>query len=168
MKYLIKMLPVLAVATMLLSSAHSADKEHYQPLPKDLQKEAYSIPASVEVAGSWDFFLKADFIYWVAKRDGTEYAVSTKKSYIYPPYEGTTLRPKAKWRPGVKVALGSTFDYDDWSLEAQWTYLLGKARGSATAPTSGYLKLVNSAFMKQFYANGAASASENQKTHREM
>jgi hypothetical protein len=181
MKYFSKLPAFLMVMTIMVSAAYSDyyDQPDQQCQPKPEQcppvrccdpvkkptQDGYNTPGRINVCGAWDFFLKADFIYWEVKRDLTEYAVSTTNSYTNPALSGKVIRPSAKWRPGVKVALGGNSDHDDWTFLAEWTYILGKADGSATAPANGALLPVNQTTLEVFDRVSANNQNSRIKIH---
>ncbi len=101
------------------------------------------------VACGLDFYITADFIYWMAREDnlaisvvtsGSRNAIVTGAGGLAPfppkPPIGEVEIPDFKWRPGFKVGLGWNFGDDGWDLFAQYTWLRSNDnKGSQHQPT---------------------------------
>ena len=87
-------------------------------------------------------YIEADFIYWVAKQEGNNYAV-TGAAITVPgtvdPNTGLTpasvtgghsYSPDPKIKPGFKVALGMNLEHGHWDLFSEYTWLYSKAKSS--------------------------------------
>ena len=93
-----------------------------------------------------DVFFEADFIYWVAKQEGNDYA-ATGTAITVPGTEdpnthltpgaltatGSVYSPNTRVNPGFKAGLGVNLAYDKWDLFLEYTFLHGKASGSVAS-----------------------------------
>jgi len=159
---------VLIIGIFCLTIAFAAetnDIQPYYPLEESSSLQGVCIPSRINIASSWDFFIKGGFLYWNAKKDANEYALSTTQPLNNPPVGSRALRPKALWKPGLKIALGGTINRDAWTVEAQWTYLLGKAHGASNAPRQGYLMPLHISALSRLAHPGAQNISTHWKVY---
>lgn len=90
-----------------------------------------------------NIFLTADFIYWLAKQEGNDYAytgtaitvpgTTDPNTGLVPPWIdniGSVYAPNPQAKPGFKVGLGVDLSYDEWDFYAEYTYLSNKAHSS--------------------------------------
>ncbi|WP_194848181.1 Lpg1974 family pore-forming outer membrane protein [Candidatus Neptunochlamydia vexilliferae] len=82
---------------------------------------------------SWNVFLTADFIYWTARTEGLDYAVSGVGSNNA---SGRVHDLDWSWDPGFKVGLGVNLTHDGWDLFAQYTWLHSDAADSTSQDTA--------------------------------
>ena len=81
----------------------------------------YNAPARIDVKNDFDMNINASFIFWQAKEKGLDFL------YAHPT---SAAENKNKWisndfdfKPGFKVGLGVNFDYDNWDLNTEYTWL---------------------------------------------
>ena len=84
--------------------------------------------AGPRVAHGADVFITADFIWWKAVQEGTQYAASGGAVLdTSPPFtaaaSGHLKDVGNAWAPGFKVGLGLNLGHDGWDLYAQYTWL---------------------------------------------
>jgi len=84
--------------------------------------------AGPRVANGADVFITADFIWWKAVQEGTDYATTGAEAFIptNPPANqsrGTERSVGRDWAPGFKVGLGLNMSHDGWDIYAQYTWL---------------------------------------------
>lgn len=112
------------------------------PQPKKcIDCECYN-PQYYDLQCDWGLFASVDFLYWYASESNLEYANLIE-------YTPQPLRPdgflnnslgyitqhkyvKAKWAPGVRLAIGLNMDCDGWDLLLNWTSLDNKSHASAS------------------------------------
>jgi hypothetical protein len=140
MKYLAKMLSVLTVATIVLSSAYAEIKEHQTKnynqghVAQDHQMaNGYNSSARIDVEGAWDFYASADFIYWQPMQENLDLGITLPTDPTTT--KGNVLHMDFEFKPGFKVGLGMHFDHDDWGLFAEYTWLHMSETKSHTPPT---------------------------------
>ncbi len=67
-----------------------------------------------------DFFITADFIYWKAREDGLEFAMTNTAAPAAAPAQGRVNREHTKYKPGFKVGIG--LDFCDWGWDTYLNY----------------------------------------------
>lgn len=99
-------------------------------------KAAYPASASVEVDSSWDVQVNAAFTYWYAGQDAMDVA-------YYPSVESTTggvsgavVYQQFGYAPGFQVGVGIDTHFDDWTLDAEYTWY-NKTQSKTVAPPIG-------------------------------
>lgn len=150
-------------------SANAADNsaksyEQGMPIEESQMSSGYNAPARIDVQGSWDLFIDGEFLFWQACADNLAYATySADPVYYQPPYNGKLFLEKNKWKPGVRVKAGLGLNNDDWILDASWTHLIGRSKGSSTraAGTSLIPLIYSSAFTNADYVSGHAKNNFN-------
>lgn len=103
-------------------------------------------------------FITADFIYWVPKQGGNQYAATgttltvpnttdpnTSLTASAIPQRGRVYEPCPAGKPGFKVGVGMNLTYDSWDLFTEYTYLSGSETSSvySSNTNSGVLPLVS-------------------------
>ncbi len=126
-------------ATLLLSSV-CVEGAKCQPIKK-CQPTAVRCPEN-------DVFFEVDFIYWVAKQQGNDFAATgnaiavpgtenpiVSGVIIEPPITGSgkVYAPDTEIRPGYKVALGVNLEHGGWDVISEYTYLYSKGDKSVTS-----------------------------------
>jgi hypothetical protein len=93
---------------------------------------AYNAPARTDIQCGWDVSVDASFIYWQTiqeNMDPAEYVSSLSNTL------GTSSQAfpllDFKYKPGFKVGLGMSFDYDHWDVGLEYTRLHGTHDRSA-------------------------------------
>jgi len=80
------------------------------------------------------FSVEADFIYWRADEDGTDYVLTSHSS------DSRFHKPGISWDPGFKVGIGYTWaNQDFWDLFLRWTYLHTHQDGNEKASSTDLL-----------------------------
>ncbi len=82
-----------------------------------------------EVENGFNFFLNAEFLWWVAKPDGLYFAESKVGSptTANPPdgaqnFYGHLQKVQPHWDAGCRVGIGGNMPYDDWDIFFNWTF----------------------------------------------
>ena len=83
---------------------------------------AYNAPARIDVRGSFDVFLQADFIWWQPKEEGTELASVIKNPQALATPD-STVHIGNDYKPGFKIGLGVNFEHDNWGMFTEYTWL---------------------------------------------
>jgi len=101
--------------------------------------------AGPRVVHGADVFITADFIWWKATQEGTDYATTgfqadTPADTLVNASRGHERTVGRDWAPGFKVGLGLNMSHDGWDIYAQYTWLRPSNSSSlssdAVAPTS--------------------------------
>ncbi|WP_420421463.1 Lpg1974 family pore-forming outer membrane protein [Simkania sp.] len=99
--------------------------------------------AGPRVAHGADVFITANFIWWKATQDGTNYAISgvlgNNSGQLVPipggiSSQGSVKDPDFGWKPGFKVGLGLNLSHDGWDLYAQYTWFQSSDSSSTSSP----------------------------------
>lgn len=102
---------------------------------------AYNAPGRIDIQCGWDIWGDASFIYWQAIQENMEPVVS------HVPGITTTLGTNSlgftnldfQYKPGFKVGLGMSFDYDNWETSLEYTRLHGTHHKSAAMSVAAAL-----------------------------
>jgi len=98
----------------------------------------YNASAAIKVGCSWDFNVDASFIYWNVNQDAMDIThvapVATLSGVTAHP--GSVVKQSTGYKPGFKVGLGWDTNFDNWNLNAEYTWLHETQTGSATATTA--------------------------------
>ncbi len=90
-------------------------------------------------------FIEADFLYWLAKQEGNTYATTGNAITVPgtldpntglvagPITSGRVYAPHPRAKPGFKVGVGIDFEYGNWELFSEYSYLFSKAKGSVSS-----------------------------------
>lgn len=86
------------------------------------------------------FYCAGDFIYWMAKEDGLQYALTgllvNTNSTVSISDQGEVSHPKVEWDPGFKIGLGYVIDPNVWDLFVNWTWYRTDADGGVEGPNA--------------------------------
>lgn len=98
---------------------------------------AYNAPYGIDVRCGWDLFVTGSFLYWKAAEENLEYgdlSTNTNPSGTGNNFEFNDQAQEMgfEYKPGFKVGLGLDFDYDNWELYAEYTYLHSTISNSTT------------------------------------
>lgn len=119
-------------------------------------------------------YIIVDFLYWVAKQEGNNYAATGTAITVpgttdpntgeTPPFissKGNIYAPTPVAKPGFKTAIGINLDYDHWDLGAEYTYLRSKETSSITSNNlnSGILPLFSYTPNNSILSNTTAVAA---------
>lgn len=80
-----------------------------------------------------NFFIKADYLYWMAKQIGLVISASNTKldELLYPSWQASS---------GFKVALGTLLNHKGWEAKGEYTWFLNKSKeGASSADKNQYL-----------------------------
>lgn len=130
----------LMFAAVLAASISTANANQYPTSTESQSMGAPTAPqhsparqitpnAGPRVANGADVFITADFIWWKAVQDGTQYGMNGLKTNATPATAYDSVgKGKAKqvaeaWAPGFKVGLGLNLSHDGWDLYAEYTWL---------------------------------------------
>ncbi len=86
-------------------------------LEQDQIKNVYNASSRITIAGSWNAFASASFIYWLPREKGLEIATS------YDLIEGFSkiIDIEYKYKPGFQVGVGFNFNHDKWVVDLGYT-----------------------------------------------
>ncbi len=106
-------------------------------------------------------FLTADFIYWTAREDSLDFAIThgTAAAIGAPAHvpRGHVFSPEASWHPGFKAGIGYDFCYDGWDIFAEYTWY--RLRNTTeTAKSTGDLTLLDAFWFVNNTANSVTQA----------
>jgi len=103
----------------------------------------YNAPARYNQVGKWDFFLRADFIYWRPRQDGMELGITVPDHGgaipATPNVGGRVVNFDSDYKPGFRVGAGMSFPNDSSTISLLYTRLHGKHKTSQDAPTGGVI-----------------------------
>jgi len=95
----------------------------------------YNAAAAISVDNAWDFNVDASFIYWNVSQEAMDV------TYVAPLVGSATTRTPGSvvyqdtgYKPGFKVGIGWDTHFDNWALNAEYTWLHQSKNTSATAP----------------------------------
>jgi len=112
----------------------------------DRMSSGSEMPAgSAESRASNGFNISADLLYWQTQSDYINYALMTSQTnYNNVPQDNKFFEPKIDWAWGFRVGAGYQFEYDNWKLQAEYTWLRPKGGSSVTIDdnASGSIVLV--------------------------
>lgn len=96
----------------------------------------YNAPARIDIRDAWDVFVRGSFIYWQAREEGLELALSKPETgfTLVPNSDGKVFDMKYKYKPGFKVRFGFNVDYGDWTVYGEYTRLHSSTSVSTIAP----------------------------------
>ena len=97
--------------------------------------------AGPRVAHGADVFITADFIWWKAVQEGTDYATTGVAGFDYQSQQNQLLNVSRghersvgrDWAPGFKVGLGLNLSHDGWDIYAEYTWLRPSNSSSLSA-----------------------------------
>ena len=110
--------------------------EGYQELvdskqPKGQIPAAFNHAAEIDVGGCCDIFATASFIYWNIQQEGMKIGTTYSSSNFSRATD--TLYMGDEYKAGFKVGLGGNTRFDNWVVQAEYTWLhhaLEKHQGS--------------------------------------
>ncbi len=97
----------------------------------------YSAPARINPICGWDFFVSGSFIYWHVNQEGMDVAYTQSPSS---PFSVRTITQESKYKPGFKVAIGTSLGHDNWMGTAEYTRLHMTTTTSTNPPPGGQLQ----------------------------
>jgi hypothetical protein len=91
----------------------------------------YAAPAGAKVDNTMDVNVNASFIYWYFSQDAMDVA------YVAPDatsgVSGSVVNQKFKYKPGFKIGLGYDTHFDNWAVNADYTWLHASAKTNVSA-----------------------------------
>jgi hypothetical protein len=137
---------LLAAASLFFALPQSFSQEKTRlpkqgfPASESQMFGLYNAPDRVDVGKSWDFYIEGEFLWWQAKEEGLEYALTQSNGTApLPNIGGEFVHINFHYEPGFKLGLGWNTRFDNWSLYAEYTNLHLLQSGHRFAPTSGVL-----------------------------
>ena len=93
----------------------------------------YNMPARIDIAGAWDFYINASFIYWQALTHDTYFGTLYNYDVNNVPVQELPLIIDFDYdyHPGFKVGLGMNSSYDNWNTSLQYTRFYMSEKGSS-------------------------------------
>lgn len=108
----------------------------------DQVPSAYNMSARIDPTRSYDLFLNASFIYWNVSQDNMDIGrpavfVAAMEGVPTPVADAEVLVQSFDYHPGFKVGIGYGSDFDNWQVEAEYTYLhYGKTFNAGSSAAS--------------------------------
>jgi hypothetical protein len=131
----------MAASLLLVSSAFAQNcKPVCEPRccePHELLQcptiSGYSAPARIDIQCGWDVWADVSYIYWQALQENMEpVSNSTPLTTSIGANDQSRVGMAFKYQSGFKVGAGMSFDYDNWDVGFEYTWLHGKTSRSAT------------------------------------
>lgn len=97
---------------------------------------AYNAPARIDPQGSWDFYVTASYIYWLAKEKGLDYAITTPTEGNIDTVQGELVNLGTDYKSAFKVGLGWNSEHDDWDIYGEYTWFHKNFNSSKSVPTN--------------------------------
>jgi hypothetical protein len=123
---------IYASTLICLSSISYADSDTIQIPEGKLQNHAslfgdITPSAGPRVIDGYGVFLTGDYIYWTAREDGLEFAISgvnTPSSGVnhLPVAKGQKYDPRFRFKSGFKAGVGFSFGHDKWDMYLNYTW----------------------------------------------
>ncbi len=137
----------------LILSTNSFAIEKDPCAPKDVCCEeaapgpfAFSYPKDNGLSCPRGFNVYGEFLWMKPSEEGLEYAISNHTTasnpWIFPVIDGkvegfSSGSQEWDWRPGFRVGFGSNSTFDQYQIEATWTYIKIKADANASITGAG-------------------------------
>lgn len=99
-------------------------------IPKGPTTSAYNHPASIDVCGSWDFYVAGTFLWVLPCMEQLEFAQTTYA--VNSTNIGTVHYFDYDWKPAFKVGFGFKFDHDNWEMYIQYLRINSNMRNTHT------------------------------------
>ncbi len=107
---------------------------------------AFSYPKDVGLSCPRDFYVHGEFLWMKPSEEGLEYAMDQNQisTSLFPLQVGKVKgfsrgSDEWYWRPGFRAGFGFYGMHDQWTFQADWTYLRIKADSDVTNGGSGRL-----------------------------
>lgn len=99
----------------------------------------YNSCAAIDIDCGWNVWIDGSFTYWEAMQDNMEFAMAHSGDPAVVPQNvnGNISQMDFEYKPGFKVGLGITSNYDCWDFFAEYTWFRSTVSQSVTAPTPG-------------------------------
>jgi hypothetical protein len=137
-------------ATLQAESTRSHIKNRTAQAEKDLaglkkSSEFYGNPTTRTAILDNNVYLSGEFLYWTAYEDGLYYADKINQQDQSNPTIHKIIEPTYPWKPAFSLGLGTYLKYDQWNLEANWTYFHTRTinKVKALSPSAGSLLQTN-------------------------
>ncbi len=120
------------------------------PWPVPVLNAAYNYPAVVRTRCPWDVYFDASFIYWQPIQENMELGLANFTvpaagpgtpvvSFVTPGINGSMIGMDFNYKPGFKVGFGWNSDYDNWDLQAEYTWFHSKQHHFSNGPAVGQI-----------------------------
>ncbi len=132
---------LLLAATPAFTQAQNESPTYDQghEVSKGQMSCAYNAPACIKLNDSaWDFYATGSFIYWQARQENMEIGLISQNdpegkivgggdSPFTTTYVNNMIvtQPHFTYRPGFKIGVGMTFEWDNWDAYAEYTWFHG-------------------------------------------
>ncbi len=97
---------------------------------------AYNAPARIDPQGSWDFYVTASYLYWLAKETGLDYAITTPTAGNIDTVQGEVVNLEGDYSSAFKVGLGWNTGHDDWDVYGEYTWYHKSFTSSKSVPAN--------------------------------
>jgi hypothetical protein len=99
------------------------DESDNMPDPKTMMyTAAYVAPAAIKVDNSWDIDVNGSFTYWYASQDGMDIANIIPTESAGGGLPGAVVYQSFGYTPGFKAGIGIDTGFDNWTLDAEYTW----------------------------------------------
>lgn len=88
----------------------------------------YAAPAAARVDNTTDVNVNASFIYWYFSQDAMDLAYVAPAAGV----SGSVVNQDFNYKPGFKVGLGYDTHFDNWSLNADYTWFHASSKTDVT------------------------------------
>lgn len=102
----------------------------------------YNAPTYFNSSNRFNIYAAGSFIYWQPTQENMELGIVSDKTGDLDLVDGDIVDLNFKYKPGFKVGLGMTLDYDNWDTYLQYTWLRGSHHASASVdPTNAFITI---------------------------
>jgi hypothetical protein len=164
-----KFLPLAGLLCLCsMSSALAGTDDDYQKPAGQMQQmdsngsyKEITPNAGPRVTNGVDVSVTADFIYWYAEQNGSEFVTT---GFGTSPASGSVYKGTGEWVPGFKVGLGLALGHDGWDLAAEYTWLRSSTSSNITSSTLAPLWNIGN-FFDAYTAGDITNATCNSNFH---
>jgi len=106
---------------------------------------AYTATARIHLPNQWVYSVWADFIFWQPRQDNMDVAfeafdvIASNATGNLSWNSGRMAYMNTSFKPGFKVGLGWAFDYDNWDVALEYTWLHANTHVDSTATPGGFI-----------------------------
>jgi hypothetical protein len=118
-------LTLLILSLPIIGSAEQGKKTYKQGHATKNKEmfSGYNSPARINIEDGANIYVRPSLIYWQGKEKGLAIAsIAVNGVTTTPPIDSYLKTPDFKYKPGFKVAVGKSFDRDDWYTEINYTF----------------------------------------------
>ena len=120
----------LLLSSFIISSLFAMDNYSHK---KDMHKDKKAIPENIYHRGENGFNINASYIFWLPKEGGSELGILAKS--LESKY-GHMIYLDESYKSGFKIGAGYAMPYDNWELNAEYTWFHNSHTKSLSRATS--------------------------------